>query len=566
MFIFVFCINIFVAEHLHGEKPKLTIIFIVDQFAYHYVPKIKPYLSGGLHELFENGFFYKNAHMPHSTPTTSCGHVTISTGTYPKTHGIIGNRIADKSGNMYRYEMTKYNKKSAVFSPSSTYNYSKSAERILVDNLSDQFVLHSQPGNEKQAFAISHKSKAAIGTAGKLGKAIWFDTKGRRFTSSKAYFEELPEWLVSFNKKYLTPKIPEALVWKPFFPKNHAAYNFHAVKNYNFAAHPFPLINTPFKSIKNIPDARKTISKGDYSELYIKTPSANQHLLDLARTCLDNNFFDKKSSKKVSPSAKASPSANDSFLLWISLSPLDPLGHYYGPESTEVFDLIYHLDWQIKNFMKYVHSKISPKDVLYVLTADHGVMPIVELTKKKGLLNACRIEERPLIRSLNKHILKKYRIKNLVSCYRNGSLYLNRKILRKLPLKKQKDILSSLKTQLKNIPAIREAWTFEELQKLQVKKGSIDSFFKNQTHKERSGEIICKCDPYCVITSYLRGTVHRTPYEYDTHVPLVIYRKGFLEKKMFSKKVFSTRIANTVAKILDISGPSASTSKPLPGI
>jgi predicted AlkP superfamily pyrophosphatase or phosphodiesterase len=558
--------------HVESKPPKLTVIFVIDQFAYHYIPKIKPHLTGGINELFKKGIFYKNAYVPHSHPSTACGHVTLATGTVPKTHGIIGNGWPTSTGKTVKYEKLGVGPEHAVFSPNGLYNYSKSAKNIMVDGLSDQFKRHNLPWRHNppcrhNVFAISHKSRAAIGIAGKLGKAIWFDYNGRQFTSSKAYFKKLPTWIKNFNKKYMADKIPETLTWKTFYKENQPAeaqppmYDFCNALSYKFAAHPFSLLNRPFNkikswikstcSLKNI-DARKAVSHGDYSKLYIKTPHANQHLLDLAKACLEKNL------------------TNDQFILWLSLSPLDPLGHYYGPDSKETIDLLYHLDWQIKQFMKYLHKKVPPKDILYVLTADHGVMPIIEILQKRGtashegMKNTHRIDEKKIIEKLNKYIKDRHNTKNVISHYANSCFYVNKKVFYNSKKETRAEIAKTVKTVLKKEPGIKEVWTFDELNKLNVEPGSIDSFFKNQIYKNRSGEFICKCHPYCTITKHAFGTHHRTPYEYDTHVPLVIYRKGVLQKKTIVEKVFTTQIASRLAKILDIPKPPASTVKPLP--
>ena len=91
-------------------------------------------------------------------------------------------------------------------------------------------------------------------------------------------------------------------------------------------------------------------------------------------------------------------------------------------------------------------------------------------------------------------------------------------------------------------------------------------FFKNQLYKKRSGDITCKLGPYCAITKYPKGTHHRTPYDYDLHVPLIIYQKDKFENKKINKQVWMTQFANTLAKIFEIAGPAASVFEPLPGI
>jgi arylsulfatase A-like enzyme len=72
--------------------------------------------------------------------------------------------------------------------------------------------------------------------------------------------------------------------------------------------------------------------------------------------------------------------------------------------------------------------------------------------------------------------------------------------------------------------------------------------------------------PYTIIGSHTYGTSHKTPYTHNTHVPLIWYQQGTIQKKQIHKKVLTVQIAPTLAHILGIPQPSAATSDILPGI
>jgi hypothetical protein len=67
----------------------------------------------------------------------------------------------------------------------------------------------------------------------------------------------------------------------------------------------------------------------------------------------------------------------------------------------------------------------------------------------------------------------------------------------------------------------------------------------------------------CAISKYPTGTVHRTPYEYDTHVPLVIYQKGVIGHKVSIKPVLTFQLPVTLAKIIGVSKPERATEPAL---
>src|SRR6266478_7571633 len=181
------------------KPPRLAVILIIDQFAYRYITKLYPHLKHGLRYLLDNGVVYTNAHMPHGQPGTSTGHAGLNTGTCANYHGFTSNSWYENGKKVLCDDDSS--PETFVLSPhGNTYDYGKSSQRLKVDGLSDQCVLQTEPSSHFAVYSISGKSRSAIPTASKLGKALWLDPATSLFTSSKAYFDTLPEWLQQFNK------------------------------------------------------------------------------------------------------------------------------------------------------------------------------------------------------------------------------------------------------------------------------------------------------------------------------------------------------------------------------
>jgi len=106
----------------------------------------------------------------------------------------------------------------------------------------------------------------------------------------------------------------------------------------------------------------------------------------------------------------------------------------------------------------------------------------------------------------------------------------------------------------------------KELEQAIFKPSDLEYFYKNQLHHDRRIDIMCMPETYCLITNYPTGCSHCTPYDYDTHVPLVFYLKKQLEHKTIKQKVWSPQIPVTLAELLNISKPSATPFNSLPGI
>ena len=529
---------------LNAQAPKLTVVIIIDQFAAHYIPQLSPHLSGGIKFLSQEGTSYTNAFLNHAMPGTGPGHTLIATGTFGTFHGIVNNSWFDAEGKKVACDQDTP-EKAAVFAPDgSLYHFGKSANNILVDTLADQFIMHSYPHARNDVWALSLKSRAAISVAGRLGKAVWFDKKSGSFTSSKAYFDELPAWVSRFNKEKNIGALA-SITWESFFDPACPAYDFKDIDNYTYTTVKESIVG------KTIPlDHRKGFDK-----IFAKTPLANQLLIDLALQCIKTNYTGKDT---------------DRFVLYVSLSSLDKVGHIFGPQSREMIDLLYHIDHQLKGFIENIYTLADEKDVLFVLTGDHGAQPIPEVLRDQGLTLARRYYYPQIIEHINKIIEKKYCVTNIIQNFKEPQFYLDQKILATLDEDTKECIYQQIKDYMLSLPGIRRAWTFDELEKETFQSYDLDKYLQRQLFKGRSGQVLYAVSPYTTLDTYnpkgKKGTSHITQFAYDTQVPLIFYQKGSYEKKRITQNVYMPQLSVSLATLFGIPRPSAAASTVLPGL
>lgn len=543
----VFCENLKV-DQKNYRKPKVSIVLIIDQLSISYLQRLKPYLSAGLNFLAKNGIYFRNAFYEHSMPSTAVGHATLSTGTFANYHGVVHNRWFNSKGKKVKFEQDDTGN-ALVFSSKGLYDYGMSPKNLMVDTVADQLVLNSTPYNNYDVWALSLKPRAAIALAGRLGKAIWFDEQNGWFTSSKAYFDHIPTWLSKFNKDKSLDNI-KCFEWK-LSSQDENKYNLPFIDNYNWA------------SAKPMVEKKHKINlKEKYPfEEFAKTPLADEYLLEVSKACI-NNYIDKFKDNDKLPN-------NNNLVLYVSLSVLDKIGHSYGPYSKEAIDAIYHLDNNIQKFIDYTYSKFSKDEVLFILSADHGVMPIPHLIKDFRLDLANIVNPITVKDKINSLIEFKYGIKNIITNFLEHQFYLD---LEKLPkdIITNRKVLKDITNILESLPGVRSAWTFNELAKTVFDQTyNLDINIQRQLYKERSGQIFYSMMPYSYTSIYKKmqvGTSHASPYAYDTHVPLIFYQKGQLEKKDISQKVGMHQLAPTLSYILDMPRPSAAKSEILPGL
>lgn len=542
LFFYLFPLTFFSLYGFNSNPPRLTVILIVDQFAYNYINKLNRHFKYGLRDLLDKGVIYTNAFMPHGRPGTAPGHALFSTGTYAKYHGFIDNSWYTPAGQKINCDDDS-SPESFVISPTGTYDYGKSSHLLMVDGISDQCVLTSKPDSIFNVYSISLKSRAAVATASKLGKAVWFDNVTGNATSSKAYFKDgtLPNWITRFNENN-NPRLLKNIEWKRMYQRSPFAYNFFNTNNYQYSLIKESYIN------KELPAFDQDYTKNPF-HYFEKTPFANKWILDCALKCIENHV-----SKKT----------RDRLLIWVCLSPLDKAAHRFGPQSIEAIDMIYHLDKQLQKFIQKTVRIIGKHEVIFTLTADHGVMPIPELVHEVGLTDARRINEETFLTDINNHIKEKYNLSDLIHAYEGQELTLNRDMMAQYSSQEQYKIIKDIKEYIVQHPGIKQVWDAQELSKMYTEPNTIEDNIKNQMFEGRSGQIIIQAQPYNLITDWKGGTSHKTPYNYDTHIPLIIYHPGKFERKHVRQRVSAIQLPNTLAEILNVGKPSASTAEILP--
>lgn len=511
--------------------PRLTVVIVIDQCGKFYSDKLGDKFCAGLDFLQERGVVYENARHPHSEPGTAPGHAALNTGVYAKDHGVVGNDWFDGEGNKIYFPEAKGNESYFVFDNNGeTFDYTRCPDRLMATGISDSFALSQKSGKKNLVYAISLKDRAAIATAGFMGKPIWYDQKAKIFTSSKAYFETLPEWLKNFNNKKKLYNL-KSKKWEPAYKLTSSYYDFKNAFNYDFTS--------------------KKQYIGTEIEEFELMPYSNDVLFDLAETCIENTIYKDK---------------NSNLLLWLSLSSLDKVGHLFGPDSAECIDTLYHIDKRLEKFIKNVYKKFDKSEVLFVLTADHGISPIPELARQQGIKNAYRIKIKDLVKELNELVMKNYGLKDLFFGIENKQLFLNKNKFNSLdPVTKSK-LRIFVKSFLKSKPGIKDVWCYHELVSKTFAPCSVEFLFKNQLFPGRSGEFIINVYPFCQLSNHDKGTTHACPCQSDTHVPLIFYQKGAFESKKIKDNVLMLQFANTLAEILKVQKAQQSSFGVLPGL
>ena len=114
---------------------------------------------------------------------------------------------------------------------------------------------------------------------------------------------------------------------------------------------------------------------------------------------------------------------------------------------------------------------------------------------------------------------------------------------------------------LVKLTGVSQAFTSSILQKTNFTEGVQQQMY-NSYNQKRSGDIFLNLEPGWIEQTTTEATAHNSPYNYDTHIPLIWY--GWkVEHLLLTKPVSLTDIAPTISSVLKIAEPNACTGKPI---
>lgn len=507
---------------LQSARPKLVLLFTVDQMRADYLTRFADQYHAGLRRLGTEGAVFVNAEHHHAMTATAPGHATLSTGMFPAHHGIVGNNIYDRSNGKSVYSAR--DTFPAIGHPGAD---SSSPVRQRVDGLGDFL---KQADVHAKAFAVSLKDRSAIFTAGRSADAaFWFDSKSGHFVTSACYRRTLPSWVTRFNAAPLRRQWQQK-AWEPIAPA--ASYGASGPDHFPYEADGK---NDTFPHREHL-----STDSVAYFDALTATPFADELTLIFAESLLVAEQMGKRGSTDF---------------LSISLSAADIAGHAYGPFSKEMEDYYLRLDIYLGDFLQYLDRQIGAGNWVIAFSADHGVLPIPEY------LPAVNLAGRRILSDIYKAELA-----DLIS----ADTALHRLGLSGMPVKFfGQDMLldsawlsahgSSVATASEPVAqAIRKSvdvdavFSRAELISAPSRQRPYEELVRNSFDPDHSPDLIIVTKPGILVSSSPYGTSHLTPHDYDRNVPLIFFGAGICPGK-YAEAVYTVDVAPTLLELLGIS-------------
>ena len=307
-----------------SKKPRVILTIVMDgggRSLYDAWPHAWPVIKG----LAARGVEYMDAKVTQLETATAVSHVAIGTGGYPITTRIVGNEIYDPAKKQVTQSFPDY-----------------SPEFIVAPTLADEYGVSA--GHKPVVIGTSFQDRAAMGMVGH-GAA--------HHPGNKNHIVVL----------YAQPKRP---AWKEQFPGGDQEHRLMT----NIDLYSFPAYlrgRSPMSYVKELTGSSGIwmAHKIDDSSNVRFTPAYVEFECDNMLMMMDREPIDRD---------------DVTALVYMSMKPTDYAAHRWGLESLEAREALRAQDACVGKLIQKLNTRVGEGNYVVTITADHGMMPMPEVT------------------------------------------------------------------------------------------------------------------------------------------------------------------------------------------
>jgi predicted AlkP superfamily pyrophosphatase or phosphodiesterase len=516
------------------EKPRLVVGIVVEQLRYDQMEKFRSRLSdNGIRRLLNEGTYFQSASFEYMLTQSAPGHATISTGAEPSIHGIT-------SDNWYlplKNELIYCTKDNSVNPVGGSYEAGlHSPVNLQASTFSDE--LKMATNRNAKVFSIGIRESSAILSAGHSADGVyWYDNVSGTWMTSSYYLSALPAWVNEFNAQSL----PATYLGSQWTLSRQAADYSECLPDDNEYEYGFDGVKVFPYDLKKINS--KATSRRDFS-LLRETPFSDVFTASFAKKLIEKEKLGKD---------------DVTDFLSISFSATDYIGHRFGPSSVEMGDAIFRLDKEIADLLTFLNDSLGKKNVLVYFTASHGISEIPTVLSKNRIPAGYFMQNQAL-QLLRSYLNAVYGEGDWVKGYSERQIFLNRTLIEdaRIPLE---EIQKKVSRFLVQFSGVSSAYPYTAFEANDYNNGNLRKII-NSFSPQRSGDVIVTLNPGWVEKEGNSVTHHNSPYEYDSHVPLIWYGWS-VNRASVSRHVNMTDIAVTLSTLCKVPSPNASQGQPL---
>jgi predicted AlkP superfamily pyrophosphatase or phosphodiesterase len=244
-------------------------------------------------------------------------------------------------------------------------------------------------------------------------------------------------------------------------------------------------------------------------------------------------------------------------LLVVSLSAHDYIGHGWGQESWESWDMMLRLDQRLAQFLDDLDRRVGAGRWAMIATSDHGASPLPERSPRGGRLRFDTLKE-----AANRAAITELGAGDWVADAKYPSVYLTAAALA-APKRDRENAMKKIAYALRAFPGIaRVVYTADFAGHCEQRTG--DALVLCRTiDPERSGELLWLPARGWVHEDdgELVATAHGSMNDYDRLVPVIVLAPGRTKHAAASapdsNRFDMTKVAGTLAGWLGVPAPNA---------
>ena len=522
--------------YLPPDKPKLIIGIVVEQLRYDHIERFRDrFCDGGIKKLINEGTYFRNASYDFMLTQSAPGHATISTGAEPSAHGI-------PSDNWYlplRNELI-YSTKDASVNPvgGSFESGLHSPVNLQASSFSDELKMASNQASK--VYSIGIRESSAILSGGHAADcAFWFDNSSGTFMTSSYYTDSLPSWVNDFNAMNYSETFLSG-AWELF--RSPEVYSDCQNDSNNFEGGFGSVAYFPY-DLKKIRSKEITGPKNTFS-LLRETPYANSLTTSFALRLIEREKLGRDDVTDY---------------LSICYSATDYIGHRFGPSSREMGDAILRLDDEIRYLLTYLNDSIGKRNILIYFTSAHGISEIPGILEKNRIPSGY-FRPNQAVQLLRSYMNAVYGEGDWVKGYSERQVFLNRSLIEDARLSLE-EVQKKVARFLVQFSGVAAAYPYSAFEADDFVNGHLKRIMNN-FNPQRSGDVIITLNPGWVEKEADLVTNHNSPWECDSHVPLIWY--GWtVNRESVTRKTNLTGIAATLSSLCKVPYPNACSGEPM---
>ena len=515
-----------------NQRPKLVVGIVVEDLRYEMLQRHRSrLLNGGFYRLMEKGTSYDQAYYRMTATGNAPGMATLMTGSYPNRHGVVGEEWYDDLEDRMMH-VAESGRLRMVNGKVAFGNYAP--EKVMTQTMND--VLKLFYSDSAKTMSIGMNPVSSVMAGGHMADyAFWFDDKTGNWVTGHYYTDSMPQWVHDFNDK----ELQDVYIRKSWF-------SYYPLDSYTRSDKDESDFEPGFVRYRNsFPYELKYLKNRSGNYKYIKfSPYGNTYTKDFALAAIEHEQL-----------------GQDEFpdLLMVNFSAMHYLNPLFGPRSVEAEDILLRLDMELEHLIDYLDNQVGHENILVFLTSDSGVSDNPEFLRHK-MMNGGRFDGEKSMTLLNTYLSILFGKGEWIKAYHHNNIYLNQALIdqsNELPGEIQQ-VVADFMTQFKGVAYSLPAYKIKESSYA----GGVLAAMQNAFYANRSGDVVVCLEPGWIDKDANCSTAG-SPYNYDTHVPLVFYGGSIAKNKRIHRKVELIDVAPTVNHALFMSPPDAASGKVL---